>query len=143
MLRPCFNTIDELIGSLEPHEVIQTKDWSDRIWKLRTEMAHIVEWASIYVYRNWDKVTWENFEGSIFSSRNNKFFGEKNHSFIPVIGKIKEITSLVLDPTDGDMSITLVTDNGDTHDFLFLNLDTIIDLAEYIKSELNNLNSIT
>lgn len=93
----------------------------------------IAESAKIFIVNNYQKVTdWSGLDVTISTGK-----GKRVHYYSRTAPKnmqnpVKTFTDVVLDPTDGDFSVTI---NGTPHLWLFQ--DEVITIADFIEKAIN------
>ena len=113
-----------------------------------TAAQHITECAKIYIMENWEKVTdWSNIHLNLYHRKEKKdyYFSPKRNNpqketksesqFRKLLGKntpLSGFTKIVLDPTDGDLSVTIKRKQ-----FLWIKAEAVITIAQYIETFLN------
>lgn len=153
---PCFMTEEEFEKGYQQSIFYVEKDYMQEYRKHIAAMDHIANIAKVYILKNWKKVTnWLDLEVTIThgptgksttyynyvpSERKKKGSSETWDSILKSIDRrnkrrhnpILEVTEVVLDPTDGDFSITI---NGDKEHWWIGNEEVII-IADYIEQQL-------
>lgn len=148
MLRPCSTTLEE------NKEVVMSAESSVDVDFLRVYNSHlanmqiVAECAKVFIEENYKKVDdWSDIEISIrhregvvefykyeedtkWDEGVGKIFNDMNKKRHNPMGQIKNI---VLDPTDGDLSINM--ENGE--EYWWVDDETAIILADYIEEKLN------
>jgi hypothetical protein len=106
---------------------------------------HITECAKIYIMENWEKVTdWSNIYLNLYHRKEEKdyYFSPKKEKRKGSVGAefrnlfkdnpLSGFDKIVLDPTDGDLSVTIKRKQ-----FLWINAEAVITIAQYIETFLN------
>jgi len=141
-LRPCFETIEQVIEALTPHPVQEDLEFSRRIHDLKSEIAHIIEHVKIYIMQNYEKVDFNKKKGFIFGGKASCHFGEmpkflKTKYDIEIIDITK--IKFTYDPTDSDISIDVQYNKGTKNTLiLFIDDESCVSIAEFIKEQLLN-----
>lgn len=154
LMTPCFTTEADFEAGYKKSLFYVEGDYLTEYRKHMIAMSHIANIAKSYILNNWQKVTdWSNLEVTLrhgltgdtatyytyrplsnitSSDENIKSLFEKidvedkkRHNPITVVNEV------VLDPTDGDFSITV---NGTP--YWWLNDQTVIIIADYIEKQL-------
>ena len=157
---PCFMTEEEFENGYKSSIFYVEKDFLEEYEKHIAAMSHISNIAKSYIFNNWEKVKdWSDLEVVVKHGPT----GEKTYyySYKEKIrkkeygrGMISEllmksdkkkkrnqnpvltINNVVLDPTDGDFSITI---NGKEH--WWIQDEAVIIIADYIEKKLKKENS--
>ncbi len=164
MMRPAsMNEVDnERI--MHGTEVSVTSDFYKSYSHHIGAMQIVAECAKIYITKNWEKVKdWSDLEVVMEDNRNGRkdqdfieYYNHKETKLMPrgkrseTLDKmykridegnrarhnpVKTISGIVLDPSDGDFSLTV---NGTTH--FWISDSTVIIIAEYIEKQLEKQN---
>jgi len=148
---PCFMTEEEFEEGYKPSIFYVEKDFRSEYEKHIAAMSHISNIAKSYILKNWksvkdwsdlevvvnhgptgertyyysykEKMRKKNYHSDIFL----KFDKERKRNQNPVL----TINEVVLDPTDGDFSITI---NGKQH--WWIQDEAIIIIADYIEKQI-------
>jgi hypothetical protein len=142
---PCSMDFDSFKETWKSSEFYLESDFYKQHNLHVTAAQHIVESAKIYIMENWEKVTdWSNINLNVYHRKEKKdyYFSPKRdkkgtHSkiFEKILGKdnpLKGFDKIVLDPTDGDLSVTI---KG--KEFLWIKAEAVITIAHYIETFLN------
>jgi len=154
---PCFMTEEEYENAYKQSLFYVEKDYMEEYRKHMVAMEHVASMAKVFILKNWKKVTdWSGLDVKIKhgpSGKVTEYFnyvpyvpGDKKHSktwdemMIRIDednkkkhNPIREFNSVVLDPTDGDFSITV---NGDQEHW-WIQEEAVIIIADYIENQLN------
>jgi hypothetical protein len=155
---PCFMTEAEFEEGYKSSVFYAEKDFRKEYEKHIAGMDHIANIAKIYIFKNWKLVKdWGNLEVVVKhgptgdstyyyaykerirtkdypEGRNNiflKFDKERKRKQNPV----KTMDNVVLDPTDGDFSVTI---NG--HEHWWIQDEAVIIIADYIEKQIKKQN---
>lgn len=118
-----MNHISNISKSYILNNYKRIKDWSD----LEVVIIHGPTGDSTYYYSYKDRIVKKNYQSDIFLKLNRTRKRNQN----PVLN----INEVVLDPTDGDFSITI---NGKEH--WWIQDEAIIIIADYIEQQLKKQN---
>lgn len=161
MFRPCFMTEEEFEEGYKGSLFYTDKNFMEEYRKHMVGMSHVAECAKIYILKNWEKVTdWsgldvivvhgptgketeyfnyvprkkykENKSGE--ASGFSRFFDKIDEEDKAKHNPIREFNEVILDPTDGDFSITV---NGNEEHW-WIQDEAIIVIANYIEEKLKN-----
>lgn len=151
IMSPCFMTEEEFESGYKESIFYVDKQFKSEYEKHISAMEHIANIAKSYIYKNWKLVKdWSDLEvvvihgptgGSTYyysykerirkkdyhSDIFLKFDKEKKRNQNPV----KTMDEVVLDPTDGDFSVTI---NGNEH--WWIQDEAVIIIADYIEKQL-------
>lgn len=156
LFRSCFPTTEDFENSYKNSMFYVDKNYLQEYRKHMVAMDHIANMAKSYILNNWQKVEdWSDLDVKIragntgmethyykyvdrggWNIRNEKVAEvfeqmrkeeEDNQNLIRVFNEV------VLDPTDGDFSVTI---NNTEH--WWINDDAIITIADYIELQLNS-----
>jgi hypothetical protein len=157
LFSPCFLTEAEYENAYKQSDFYVEKDYMEEYRKHMVAMQHIASMAKSYILNNWSKVNdWTelnvivthgptgekteyfNYVPSVFD---NKKSSETWNTMMQSLedchrqkhNPIRVIDTVVLDPTDGDFSLTI---NGKEH--WWIGDEEIIVIADYIESYLKN-----
>lgn len=127
-------------------------EFANKVMEYQAHISMVEEAAKVYILRNWQKIDdWTGFTGTISegggTGRSQYYYnytpserGQSNTvwEYWDQMNKddhypLREVNEVVLDPTDGDFSITV---NGD-ESFMWLT-HGIIELADYIEKQLKD-----
>jgi hypothetical protein len=156
---PCSSSLEENEKTWKGSSFYTDKEFMESYRSHLIAMQHIAVCAKIYVEKKWKDVKdWSNLNITIsYNSdteteyynhipkiRNNSESNKSKHSdaFDKILSRIDKedalkhnpivnITDVVLDPTDGDFSLTI---NGKDH--LWIDDESIIIIADYIEGQL-------
>lgn len=156
LMRPCSMTLKENEEVMRSTDYFVDSSFKDVYEKHIGIMEIVAESAKIFVINNWEKVqNWkdlniiitskasgENIEFYNYVPREIKPNGKTSKTWSEIRSKmdqrnkkkhnpIETMTDMVLDPTDGDFSLTV---NG--KEFWWITDDTIIVLADYVEKQL-------
>jgi len=154
IMRPCFMTEEEFEEGYKKSIFYVDKEFKSEYEKHISAMDHIADIAKIYIYKNWklvkdwtdlevvvihgptgestyyysykEKIRKRNYTG-LASDIFMKFDRERKRKQNPVVA----MNSVVLDPTDGDFSVTI---NGKEH--WWIQNEAVIVIADYIEKQL-------
>lgn len=156
-MSPCFMTEDEFEEGYKTSVFYVEKDYMEEYRKHLIAMEHIANIAKSYIFNNWKKISnWKDLEVTVIhgpTGEATEYFNyvpyepSESHSDTwksiqmrldernkekhnPII----EMTDVVLDPTDGDFSITV---NGDKEHW-WIQDEAVIVIADYIEKQLNS-----
>jgi len=154
VMSPCFMTEDEFEDGYKQSVFYVDKEFKSEYEKHIAAMGHISNIAKSYIFKHWKLVKdWSNLEVVVEhgptgdstyyyaykerirtkdypEGRNNiflKFDKERKRKQNPV----KTMDDVVLDPTDGDFSVTI---NG--HEHWWIQDEAVIIIADYIEKQL-------
>jgi hypothetical protein len=153
---PCFMTEEEYEEGYKQSVFYVEKDYMEEYRKHMVAMEHIANIAKTYILKNWKGVTdWSGLEVTIThgptgekteyynyveSDRSGKMSETMRKVFERIDERnrakhnpIREFNEVVLDPTDGDFSITV---NGDVQHW-WISDDEVIIIADYIEKQLS------
>jgi hypothetical protein len=154
---PCFMTEEEFENAYKNSVFYVEANYMAEYRKHKVAMEHIASMAKSYILKNWKSITdWKELEVKITHGPSGKVTeyynyvpyvpGNKSHSKtwdemmlrIDEDNKmrhnpIREVTEVILDPTDGDFSITI---NGNEEHW-WIGDEEIIIIADYIENQLN------
>lgn len=146
MFRPVFMTEEEMEKAI-PEEYFG--NFGKKVMDYKAKISMVEEAAKVYILRNWQKIDdWTDFRGRLVSGASSKSQYYYNHTPRKCEGSVlkmweqslredhyplREVNEVVLDPTDGDFSVTV---NGD-EEFMWLQ-EGIIELASYIEKQLKD-----
>jgi hypothetical protein len=127
-------------------------NFGEKVAEFKAKISMVEEAAKVYILRNWEKIgDWTGFCGTLVSGANSKSQYYYNYIEKPISESdsdvwkmweqslredhypLREVNEVVLDPTDGDFSVTV---NGD-EEFMWLE-EGIIELASYIEKQLKD-----
>jgi hypothetical protein len=156
MLTPVFMSEEEFEKGYQNSQFYVSKNFAEEYRNHEVAMRHIANIAKSYILKNWKSIAdWSDLNielidghtGMSYDFFNNDSIEYKEDSSesegmqrIETLMKeynesrhnpIREITNMVLDPTDGDFSITV---NG--QEIWWINDETVIELADYIEKKL-------
>lgn len=158
-ITPCFITEEDFENSYKQSVFYIEKDYMQEYQKYITAMSHVANIAKVYILKNWQKVSdWKDLNVTITHGPTGKTTTYYNYTphvnrrkgssktwdeimnQIDVENKEKhnplfEVNRVVLDPTDGDFSITV---NGDQEHW-WIGDEEVIIIADYIECYLKNL----
>jgi len=158
--RPCFTTEEAFENAYKASEFYVEGDYMREYVKHMAAMEHIANMAKSYILNNWEKVTdWSGLDLSIthgpsgatteyynYVERKQEDDFEKKHkgskTLASLLAKVDEynrkrhnpiveLNSVVLDPTDGDFSVTI---NGKEH--WWIEDDAVIKIADFIEKHI-------
>lgn len=153
---PCFMTEAEFEEGYKNSEFYVEKDYYNEYRKHMIAMEHIANIAKSYIFNNWKKVEdWSDLDVKIRAGNTGiethyyKYVAHESYykgsakieNFFEKIRREEEenqkpiqiFNDVVLDPTDGDFSVTI---NDTAH--WWINDDAIITIADYIEKKLVN-----
>lgn len=154
---PCFLTEEDFENGYKNSIFYVEKDYMAEYNKHITAMHHVANMAKTYILKNWEKVTdWSGLEVKIIHGPTGKV--TEYYNYEPYIqgtkksskvwdsimmnidednkkrhNPITEFNEVVLDPTDGDFSITV--NGGKEH--WWIQDEAVITIADYIERKLN------
>lgn len=154
---PCFLTEEEFEAGYQSSQFWTDKDFYNEYRKHMVAMSHVASCAKIYVLNNYKKVTdWSGLEVTIIhgpSGKETTYYtycprkklekARTSKTWDKMLERLDkadqerhnpllEFTEVVLDPTDGDFSVTL---NGDQEHW-WIQDEAIIIIANYIEDQL-------
>ena len=157
VMRPCSTTEEGNEEVWKSSEFYTEKNFMDEYRKHMIGMEHVAECAKIYILKNWEKIEdWTGLDVTILDNTGKKteYFNYRplnekidekrsNSGFVKILREmneldkkkhrpIKRIKDVVLDPTDGDFSLTI---NRKNH--LWIDNDSVIVIANFIETKLN------
>jgi hypothetical protein len=157
---PCFMTEEEFEEGYKKSSFYVERDFKKEYENHIAAMSHISNIAKSYIYNNWEKVNdWGDLEVVIshaptgdtdyYYSHKEKIRKKDYHSSISgdiflKIDKerkrkqkpVKSFGGVVLDPTDGDFSVTI---NG--KEYWWISDESVIIIADYIEKQLEKQKS--
>jgi len=147
---PCFSTVEDYESAYRLSEHWTDFDFVRRYRQAIAALDDISSAAKIYILKNWTKVKdWRDLEveitagntgvtTSFYSYKEPKesgaekifqdYFESRKAGHNPII----DVSDVVLDPTDGDFSITI---NG--AEYWWIDQESIIIIASYIEKQIN------
>lgn len=149
MMRPCSSNLEEHTELWKTSEFYTGSKFMKKYREHMIAMEHIAECAKIYVLNNWESISeWTGFNIDIndASGEPTKYYNWKpidpnkksSSTWIKMNERLKEnhnpivsVTDVVLDPSDGDFSLTI---NGKVH--MWIDDDSIITIADFIEKKL-------
>ena len=155
IFNPCFMTESDFEEGYKRSNFYVDKNFLEEYRKHMVAMDHIANIAKSYIFNNWKKVEdWSDLdviiragntgvethyykytESSKWNIRNEKvadFFEKMEKEQKDKQNPIKVFNEVVLDPTDGDFSVTI---NDVEH--WWINDEAIITIADYIEKQLS------
>jgi len=166
LFSPCFMTEQEFENGYKESTFYVDKDFLQAYRNHMVAMEHIASIAKSYVFNNWQKVTdWSNLDIEISDGAKGgaitEYFNadnkpgrdysdpniKKSKTWVKLMESIEEhnrerhnpivsFDDVVLDPTDGDFSVTI---NGKEH--WWISDDIVIAIADYIEKQLKTKES--
>lgn len=156
LFRSCFPTTEEFENSYKSSMFYVDKNYLQEYRKHMVAMDHIANMAKSYILNNWQKVEdWSDLDVKIHAGNTGKvthyykyvdkgkwnirnaeiaeMFEEMEKEEEANQNPIRVFNEVVLDPTDGDFSLTI----NDTEHW-WINDDAIITIADYIELQLNS-----
>lgn len=155
-MTPSFSTIEEFEEGYKKSIFYTKEDFKNEYEKHIAAMSHISECSKIFISKNYEKIeNWNDLNVAITDGRTGdvvKFYNHKPERYKRQIEEdstasqifkrvqerrakehnpIMSLTKVILDPSDGDFSITI---NG--KDFYWIDDESIIIIADYIESKL-------
>lgn len=158
LFRLCFTSEEEFENGYKQSEFYVEGDYMSEYRKHLVAMTHISEIAKSYILNNYQKIeNWIGLNVKVIDGRNEEFVEYYNHKernfsrrrmnenylklFEEMNQRSKErhnpitsLTDVVLDPTDGDFSLTI---NG--KEFYWIQDEAVIIIADYIEKQLKNV----
>lgn len=154
VLTPCFMTEEDFECAYKRSDFYVDKDYRNEYEKHMIAMDHIANIAKSYILKNWKKINdWSDLEVVVVhgpTGKSTHYYSykeriiKKNYKsdiFLKFEQKRKRnqnpiltINEVVLDPTDGDFSITI---NGKEH--WWIQNDAIIIIADYIEKNISKV----
>ena len=154
LFRNCFPTTEDFEKGYKNSVFYVDKNFLEEYRKHMVAMDHVANFAKSYILNNWQKVEdWSDLDVTVragntgkkthyykyverdpFNTRNVKvaeMFEEMREEEKNNQNPIRVFNDVVLDPTDGDFSVTI----NDTEHW-WINDDAIITIADYIESKL-------
>jgi hypothetical protein len=154
MFRNCFPTTEDFEKGYKNSVFYVDKNFLEEYRKHMVAMDHIANFAKSYILNNWQKVEdWSDLDVTVragntgkkthyykyverdpFNTRNVKvaeMFEEMREEEKNNQNPIRVFNNVVLDPTDGDFSVTI----NDTEHW-WIDDDAIITIADYIEKQL-------
>jgi len=152
--RPVFMSEEEFEEGYKRSIFWTDSKFMDEYRKHMAGMSHVAECAKIYIYKNWEKVQdWSGLEvivihgpsGEATEYYNHEHYLVPKNSIISDIfeemererkekhNPVKSIDRVVLDPSDGDFSLTI---NGKEH--WWIQDEAVIIIADYIENQLKS-----
>lgn len=147
LLRPCTTSEEENEKLWRSSEFWTENNFFNEYSKLKTAQDHIVECAKIFILKNYKDVkNWNELKVTVEYFDNESGFrseiqygnfidkGCVNNEIAKLLKDkilVENLTDVVLDPTDGDFSITI---NG--KQLWWIDDDSIIWIADYIEERL-------
>lgn len=155
-MRPCSTTDEDNSAVMHSTDYSVTSKFLQEYNNHIAAMEIVAECAKIYVLNNWEKVTdWSGLDVVIQDGRGGKpvdYFHyverdrtkhKSSETFDAIFDRldiadkkrhkpITSVTDVVLDPTDGDFSLTI---NGREH--WWIQDDAVIIIAAYVEEQLN------
>lgn len=157
-MTPCFTSEEKMKDAYSTCNGWSSSNFMEEYLRKFSEANMIAESAKFYILENWEKVEdWSGLEITLMGAHQKtpiQFYNKELHSppnfhpdykggmitrWLERYGESQEqhnpistFNGVVLDPSDGDFSITV---NG--IDFLWISYDTIITIADYIEKSLN------
>ena len=155
IFNPCFMTEADFEEGYKRSNFYVDKNFLEEYRKHMVAMDHVANIAKSYIFNNWKKVEdWSDLdviiragntgvethyykytESGKWNIRNEKvadFFEKMEKEQKDNQNPIKVFNEVVLDPTDGDFSVTI----NDTEHW-WINDDAIITIADYIEKQLS------
>lgn len=158
LMNPCFVTEADFEEAYRNSKFYVDSDYLKEYQKHLAALEHIANIAKSYILKNWKKVSdWKDLEVTIIHGPTGE--ATEYYNYIPydssqkesseiwqrmMVGvdeenqkrhnPILEVNSVVLDPSDGDFSITI---NGDREHW-WIQDEAVILIADYIEKKLNN-----
>lgn len=155
---PCFMTEEEFEKGYQQSIFYVEKDYMQEYRNHIVAMSHIANIAKVYILKNWEKVTdWTNLNVIVKHGPTGEL--TEYYNYIPSVktpnskrkrseiidrvfeeieeldkdkhNPIRIIDKVVLDPTDGDFSLTI---NGKEH--WWIQNEAVIIIADYIEQQL-------
>jgi hypothetical protein len=151
--RPCFLTTEDFEKGMQKSEHFCSSDFREEYQKHLSILSIIAESAKVYVLNNWTKIEdWSKLDIIVLDNTGKP---TEYYNYVPfdvnqkgsetwkrIVNSMNElhkekhnpivsVEDVVLDPTDGDFSLTI---NGKTH--LWISDETVIILADYIEKTL-------
>jgi len=151
IFNPCFMTEEEFEGGYKNSIFYVDKDFRNSYESHMAAMGHIANIAKSYILKNWEKVKdWSDLEvvvrhgptgeSTYYYSYKERIRKKDYHSDIFLKfdksrkrkqNPVKTVDAVVLDPTDGDFSITI---NGKEH--WWIQDEAVIIIADYIENSI-------
>jgi len=158
LFTPVFSTTDEFSEGYKQSTFFVDKEFYREYRKHIAALSHTAACAKIFVLNNWEKITdWSKLNVSI---RDNSGKTTEYYNYVPSDRKtwgkrgksdavqkllkdmefrrskkhnpVNELFGVVLDPTDGDFSLTI-----NKKDHLWIDDESVIIIADYIEKNLN------
>ena len=159
MFNPVFMTEADFEEGYKNSVFYVEKDYLQEYRKHLAALDHIANIAKSYIFNNWQKVEdWSDLDVTVragntgkkthyykyverdrFNTRNVKvaeMFDEMREEEKNNQNPVRVFNSVVLDPTDGDFSVTI----NDTEHW-WINDDAIIIIADYIEEQMKKMNN--
>ena len=146
---PCFTTVEDYESAYRSSEHWTETDFTRRYRRAIVALDDISSAAKIYILKNWTKVKdWRDLEVEITAGNTGVTTSFYSYKEPKEMGREKifqnyyesrkaghnpaiDVSDVVLDPTDGDFSITI---NGT--EYLWIDQESIIIIASYIEKQI-------
>jgi hypothetical protein len=161
VFKPCFSSVKEFKTSCESTVVSATKDFRNEYAKHIEALSIIADCGKIYILENYKKINdWTDLDLHIKSGtkqatgkthfykhdeikinkkgsmeQTDDVFIKMNETSRLGENPIKTLTNVILDPSDGDFSLTI-----NDLEFWWICDDSIITIAHYIEFKIKDLN---
>jgi len=154
IMRPCATTEEDYDNIYQTTEFYTQSGFMAQYQKHLAALDITAECAKIYLVKNWELVKdWSGLEVKITDNTNKtteyfiykpaagwntnleairRMVEDMDKLNIKKHNPVETVTGVVLDPSDGDFSLTI---NG--HDHLWIDDESVIIIAEYVENQLN------
>lgn len=157
LMVPCFMTTEEFENGYKKSIFWTESNYYDEYQKHIIAMEHIASCAKIYIFKNYGNISdWSRLNLTVIHGPTGK--STRFYNYIPDTlflpkeferlqrdmekremkkhNPIESITDVILDPTDGDFSLSI---NG--KEYWWIQDEAIILIADYIEKEIKSINN--
>lgn len=155
ILRPCSATLEDNEKVIRSSKYFTDSNFYNLYCEHVGAMEVIAESAKIYILKHYEQISdWSRLSVKIYDNTGNATNYYKHDDggwnvemkeVLEIVKSLKNnenpvqsLTDVVLDPTDGDFSVTI---NGRDH--LWIDDDSIVTIADYIEKELSKVDKIS